>query len=175
MRCAPSLCSWGVAVLLSALWPQLSGAAAPGAAQDEESADNEVHMLSAAESAALNIPCPLGWSVLPNPSLDNSLSYLNQSGELAVNVTYIKPQENVPNAPEAFARVAAEQLRCSIPMRSNLIESAWSFTCPDTEVEAVVYGGGSELVLLSISGREPQTEPELEGFVRFLAYQAHRR
>ena len=69
-------------------------------------------------------------------------------------------------------RVAAEQMGCSIPVQSNIIERAWSFTCNDFKIEGVVYGGEGDLVLLGISGRNEKTEPQLLNFVRFLAYQA---
>ncbi len=118
------------------------------------------------------IPCPFGWSVQPNPSADNSLSYLNSDENLAVNVTTIEPLSGQKVSPASYARVSAQQMLCNLPVKSNLIADAWSFTCEQYDIESIVYGSGSELVLLTISGRNPDTEPQLEEFVRFLADQA---
>ncbi len=120
------------------------------------------------------IPCPHGWSVENNPSVENSLSYLHEGGDLAVNITYVAGTAGQTVEPQAYARVAAEQLSCALPVRSNLIDNAWSFTCDEQGVEAVVYGQQGNLVLLSIAGRNADTEGYLEDFVRFLAYQARR-
>lgn len=118
------------------------------------------------------IPCPFGWSVQSNPSADNSLSYLNSDENLAVNVTTIEPLSGQKVSPASYARVSAQQMLCNLPVKSNLIADAWSFTCEQYDIESIVYGSGSELVLLTISGRNPDTEPQLEEFVRFLADQA---
>lgn len=120
------------------------------------------------------LPCPVGWSVEPNPSLDNSLSYLSEDGKLAVSVSVIKPRNDATLSSDSYSRVASEQMGCTIPVHSNLIEDAWSFICQDQEIEALVYGGGNELVLLGISGRTPDTEKQLSEFVRFLAFQAEK-
>lgn len=120
------------------------------------------------------VPCPVGWSVEPNPSMDNSLSYLSEDGSLAISVTAIRPGENRSLEAGNYARVAAEQMGCSIPVRSNIIDGAWSFKCEDREVEGVVYGGDGELVLLGISGRSAENEKQLLDFVKFLAFQAER-
>ncbi|MBU3844458.1 MAG: hypothetical protein H9847_06270 [Candidatus Anaerobiospirillum pullicola] len=121
-----------------------------------------------------NIPCPSFWQVQPNPSVENSLSYVHDSGELAVSVTYIADQSGAEVSAETFARVAAEQMNCSLPMHSNLLANAWAFTCEDG-IEALVYGETGNLVLLSISGRSDETENYLDGFINFLSYQARRR
>lgn len=120
------------------------------------------------------LPYPSGWSVENNPSVENSLSYLHESGDIAVNVTYIAGSAGQNISPEAYARVAAEQLNCDLPVSSNLIEQAWSFKCEQSGVEAIVYGQEGNLVLLSISGRNAETEGLLENFIRFLAYQSRR-
>ncbi len=127
-----------------------------------------------AGAAGPELPYPSGWSVENNPSVENSLSYLHESGEIAVNVTYIAGSAGQNISPEAYARVAAEQLNCDLPVRSNLIEQAWSFECEQSGVEAIVYGQEGNLVLLSISGRNNETEEQLENFIRFLAYQSRR-
>lgn len=126
----------------------------------------------AAVEAQKQIPCPFGWSVQPNPSADNSLSYLTADGNLAISVTSIRPTSDDKLSSESYARVASQQMQCTLPVKSNLIENAWSFNCERDEVEGIVYGSSSELVLLAISGRSPDTEPQLEEFVRFLADQA---
>ena len=130
--------------------------------------DDPVHMLFEQKT----LPCPNGWTVEPNPSMDDSLSYLTDDGELAVSVSLIKQGEGMSLDSERYARVAAEQMGCSIPVQSNIIERAWSFTCNDFKIEGVVYGGEGDLVLLGISGRNEKTEPQLLNFVRFLASQA---
>lgn len=121
------------------------------------------------------LPCPSFWTVQPNPSVENSLSYVHDSGEIAVSVTYIADQSGSEVSSETFARVAAEQMNCTLPIRSNLIGHAWSFTCDDGALEAIVYGDEGDLVLLSISGRNEKTESYLDGFISFLTYQASRR
>lgn len=119
-----------------------------------------------------SLPCPHGWTVEPNPSQDDSLAYMTEDGRLAVSVSLIKQGGEVPLDSESYSRVAAEQMSCSIPVRSNLIENAWSFMCSDMKVEGVIYGGEGDLVLLGISGRSEDTEKQLMDFVRFLAFQA---
>ena len=121
-----------------------------------------------------DLPCPSYWTVESNPSVENSLSYIHDDGNLAVTVTYVADNAGHVGA-QAYARVAAEQLKCEMPEQSNLIEEAWSFYCADVGVEAVVYGNPGDLVLLSISGRNDDTEPELENFIRFLADEAKRQ
>lgn len=120
-------------------------------------------------------PCPKGWSVEANPAVENSLSYVHESNNLAVSVTYIANQAGAGVSGQTYARVAAEQMNCQLPVSSNLIENAWSFDCPLEQVEAMVYGEPGNLVLLAISGRDESTESYLEDFVRFLAYQARRQ
>lgn len=119
-----------------------------------------------------SLPCPHGWTVEPNPSQDDSLAYMTEDGKLAVSVSLIKQGGEVPLDSESYSRVAAEQMGCSIPVHSNLIENAWSFMCNDMKVEGVIYGGDGDLVLLGISGRNENTEKQLMDFVRFLAFQA---
>lgn len=126
------------------------------------------------EPAPLNIPCPSFWSVEPNPSVENSLSYVHDSGEIAVNVTYIAAQSGSQVSAETFSRVASEQMDCTLPVKSNLLANAWAFDCAN-EIEALVYGDPGNLVLLSISGRNSETESYLDGFIKFLSYQASRR
>lgn len=121
------------------------------------------------------IPCPFGWSVEPNPSLDNSLNYVTADGALAVSVTSLSKSAGSYATAEAYARVASEQMQCQIPTNSNIVEKGWSFVCPKDGVEAIVYGDENELVMLAISGRNPNTEPRLENFIRFLAYEAKNR
>lgn len=126
-------------------------------------------------STGPELPCPSFWSVQPNPSVENSLSYVHDSGDIAVSVTYIADQSGSEVSSETFARVAAEQMNCTLPIRSNLIGHAWSFTCDDGTIEAIVYGDEGDLVLLSIAGRNEKTESYLDGFISFLSYQASRR
>ena len=144
------------------------------AADNQVPAAPNVQAAEVSPETAEQIPCPQGWSVENNPSVENSLSYLHEGGDLAVNITYFASSAGQSVEPEAYARVAAEQLSCSMPVRSNLIENAWSFTCEPQKVEAIVYGQQGNLVLLSISGRDTETEGYLEDFVRFLAYQSRR-
>lgn len=125
-------------------------------------------------SEELNIPCPPFWSVEPNPSVENSLSYVHDSGKIAVSVTYIADKTGSQVGAETFSRVAAEQMNCSLPVRSNLLVHAWSFDC-ENDIEALVYGDPGNLVLLSISGRNEDTENYLESFIKFLSYQAGSR
>ena len=122
-----------------------------------------------------NLPCPKGWRVEANPSVENSLSYLHEGGDLAVNISYVADTSGQNVLPEAYARVAAEQMNCQMPVASNLISKAWSFYCDNEDIEAIVYGSEGNLVLLAISGRTPATEPHLMDFVRFLASEANRR
>lgn len=126
-------------------------------------------------STGPELPCPSFWSVQPNPSVENSLSYVHDSGDIAVSVTYIADQSGSEVSAETFARVAAEQMNCTMPIHSNLIGHAWSFICDDGELEAIVYGDEGDLVLLSIAGRNEKTETYLDGFISFLSYQASRR
>lgn len=119
-----------------------------------------------------NVPCPNDWTVEKNPSVDNSLTYLYKDGTLAVNVTYIADTVGNSVELETFSRVAAEQLKCSLPVNSNLIENAYSFYCKDREVEGIIYGSTGDIVLLSISGRNAKNEYLLENFIKFLAYEA---
>ncbi len=117
-------------------------------------------------------PCPFGWSVRTNPSVDNSLSYVNSDANLAISVTNLENTRGVDAAAEAYAKVASMQMNCDLPNRSNLIENAWSFECPIYNVESIVYGEPGALVLLVISGRNADTQADLETFVKFLDSQA---
>ncbi len=144
----------------------------PAGQAEEQRPEESLSDLTALSGNPLNLPCPFGWSVIPNPSLDDSLSYLNETGQLAVSVTYIRNKAGANVDPEAYARVASEQLKCSLPARSNLLANGWSFNCEETKIEALVYGDPGDLVLLAISGRSPDTESSLERFVDFLAAQA---
>ena len=183
--------AWALALMVassSAAWAEEQGAgtAAPaaGSAQPESAAQSEA--LAAANatqgvnddlalSTGPEIPCPSFWSVQPNPSVENSLSYVHDSGDIAVSVTYIADQSGSEVSAESFARVAAEQMNCTMPIHSNLIGHAWAFTCDDGALEAIVYGEEGDLVLLSIAGRNEKTETYLDGFISFLSYQASRR
>lgn len=119
----------------------------------------------------IDIPCPSSWQVRPNPSLENSLSYVHDSGKMAISVSYISEQTGSEISSETFARVAAKQMNCTLPIASNLLENAWSFNCEDG-IEALIYGEPRNLVLLSISGRNEETEIYLDKFISFLSYQA---
>lgn len=144
------------------------------AAEASAASAADVAAADAAVEEVPELPCPTGWSVENNPSVENSLSYLHEGGDLAVNITYVAGSAGQGIEPENYARVAAEQLDCSLPVRSNLIDKAWSFECEQSGVEAIVYGQAGNLVLLSISGRNDDTESALEDFIRFLAYQSKR-
>ena len=120
-------------------------------------------------------PCPFGWSVEPNPSVDNSLTYTDADESLSISVTSINEGPGALTSPEVYAKVAADQMQCQMPNLSNLIENAYSFECPKEGIEAIVYGGDGEMVLLAISGRNADTEPKVEEFVRFLANEAKNR
>lgn len=122
--------------------------------------------------AAGGLPCPPGWTVEPNASVENSLSYAHLTHDLAVSVNYIADRAGPQVSPERYARVAAQKMLCSMPVMSNLIDSAWTFYCEDLGVEAVIYGPAGNLVMLAIAGRSEETEPLLENFIRFLAAQA---
>ena len=61
-----------------------------------------------------NLPCPKGWRVEANPSVENSLSYLHEGGDLAVNISYVADTSGQNVLPEAYARVAAEQMNCQM-------------------------------------------------------------
>ncbi len=150
---------------------QAAPAAKGEAPRDGSSFEQSLREFQAADRP---IPCPNGWVVEPNPSADNSLSYMTEDGTLAVSVTSIKAKagSGIPTEPESYARVAAEQMSCSIPVRSNLIDGGWTFHCSDYKVDGLVYGSKDELVLLGISGRSADTESKLTDFVRFLQYQA---
>lgn len=123
---------------------------------------------------AANVPCPPFWMVQLNPSVENSLSYVHESGKLAVSVTYVADQTGAEVGSESFSRVAAEQMNCTLPVKSNILKNAWSFNCEDG-IEALVYGDPGNLVLLSISGRNEDTESYFESFISFLSYQAKAR
>ena len=125
------------------------------------------------DEVALDIPCPPFWTVQPNPSVENSLSYVHNSGKMAISVTYISDQSGSEVSAETFSRVAAEQMNCTLPVQSNVLAHAWAFDCDDG-IEALVYGDPGNLVLLSISGRTDETESYLDGFISFLSYQARR-
>lgn len=118
------------------------------------------------------LPCPPGWTVEPNASVENSLSYAHLTRDLAVSVNYIADRAGPQVSPERYARVAAQKMLCSMPVMSNLIDGAWTFYCEDLGVEAVIYGPAGNLVMLAIAGRSEETEPLLENFIRFLAAQA---
>ncbi|SFS34401.1 hypothetical protein SAMN02910357_00232 [Succinivibrio dextrinosolvens] len=117
-------------------------------------------------------PCPFGWTVKPNPSVDNSLSYLSSDSKLAISVTSLEKTRGVDSTAEAYARVAALQMNCALPVRSNLIEGAWSFECSDENVETIIYGEPGSLAMLVISGRNPDTEASVEEFIKFLDSQS---
>lgn len=154
---------------------QAAPAPVPAPKAPEAKADSAFEQsLREFQAADRPIPCPNGWVVEPNPSADNSLSYMTEDGTLAVSVTSIRAKEGsgIPTEPESYARVAAEQMSCSIPVRSNLIDGGWTFHCDDFKVDGLVYGSKEELVLLGISGRSADTEAKLTEFVRFLQYQA---
>lgn len=140
-----------------------------------DSASATYDVAQADESQDKIIPCPFGWSVEPNPSLDNSLNYVTADGALAVSVTSLSKSAGSYATAEAYARVASEQMQCQIPTNSNIVKNGWSFVCPKDGVEAIVYGDENELVMLAISGRNPDTESRLENFIWFLAYEAKNR
>lgn len=188
--------AWALALMVassSAVWAEEQDAAPQGAAPAESTAQTaqaaqaaQAEAIAAANatqgvnddlalSTGPELPCPSFWSVQPNPSVENSLSYVHDSGDIAVSVTYIADQSGSEVSAETFARVAAEQMNCTMPLRSNLIGHAWSFICDDGELEAIVYGDEGDLVLLSIAGRNEKTETYLDGFISFLSYQAGRR
>ncbi|MDY5734685.1 MAG: hypothetical protein SPK02_08215 [Succinivibrio sp.] len=151
-------------------------------AEDENPQEQSENMVSetfvvsqSKESKDKEIPCPFGWSVMPNPSLENSLTYLDAENQIAVSVTSIEKESELLTSPETYARVASEQMMCEVPSRSNLIEDAWSFECPKDKLEVAVYGDKDQLVLLTIKGRNANTEAKLENFVKFLAYEAKKR
>ena len=135
-----------------------------------EAVNSEIKSFS--DEQKVQIPCPFGFSVEPNPSADNSLIYLSSDETLAISVTSIHPLKNQTIDSQSYAKVAASQMQCAMPTKSNLIDKAWSFDCADYGTEAIVYGQDNEIVLLTISGRNPKNEQQLEEFVRFLAYQA---
>lgn len=141
----------------------------------DETTEDNVFEVGVADENVTVYPCPFGWSVIPNPSVDNSLTYENANSSLIISVTTLKQGAANDAGPEAYARVAAEQMNCKLPSNSNLIEDAFTFDCPFEGVEAIVYGEPGELVLLVISGRNKDTEAELENFVKFLAFEAQNR
>lgn len=163
----PLACAATLALL--AFVPSQAATEDPVAAQD--TAANELELEFA--DPTQEIPCPSFWQVRPNPSVENSLSYVHDSGKLAVSVTYISDQSGSEVSAETFSRVAAEQMNCTLPVQSNLLAHAWAFNCDDG-LEALVYGEPGNLVLLSISGRNEETENYLDGFISFLSYQARR-
>ncbi len=141
--------------------------------QDKTESASATYDVAPADDPQENmIPCPFGWSVEPNPSLDNSLNYVTADGALAVSVTSLHKSAGSFATAEAYARVASEQMQCQMPTNSNIVEKGWSFVCPKDGIEAIVYGDENELVMLAISGRTPDTESRLENFIRFLAYEA---
>lgn len=119
-----------------------------------------------------NVPCPPNWTVENNASVENSLSYINNTKTLAINVTYIGNRIGDKVSATTYAQVASQKLACSIPVQSNLIKDAWTFYCDDSKIEAIVYGPDGNLVLLSIAGRSNDTEEDLKNFINFLNYQA---
>ena len=139
-----------------------------------ESNQGVTYNVRAGEVNDLNLPCPFGWSVRPNPSVDNSLSYTAADANLAISVTSLVKTRGNYASTEAYARVASQQMGCELPLRSNLIENAWSFNCPQDNVEAIVYGEPNNLALLVISGRSADTEAKLEEFIKFLDSEAAR-
>lgn len=98
-----------------------------------DSASATYDVAQADESQDKIIPCPFGWSVEPNPSLDNSLNYVTADGALAVSVTSLSKSAGFYATAEAYARVASEQMQCQIPTNSNIVEKGWSFVCPKME------------------------------------------
>ncbi|MGN1281760.1 MAG: hypothetical protein ACI4UM_07650 [Succinivibrio sp.] len=147
---------------------------ADGATNNEQQVSQIFEVAPAVRTSQI-IPCPFGWSVEPNPSVDDSLNYIDADSTLAVSVTSIHTGLDSFVTAESYARVAAEQMQCQIPTNSNLIENGWSFDCPKEGIEAIVFGDNTELVLLAISGRSPETEAKLEGFIKFLSYEAKKR
>lgn len=152
-----------------------TSAVAQEVSEKADSASATYDVAQADESQDKSIPCPFGWSVEPNPSLDNSLNYVTADGALAVSVTSLSKSAGSYATAEAYARVASEQMQCQIPTNSNIVKNGWSFVCPKDGIEAIVYGDENELVMLAISGRNPDTESRLENFIRFLAYEAKNR
>ena len=152
-----------------------TSAVAQEVSEKADSASATYDVAQADESQDKIIPCPFGWSVEPNPSLDNSLNYVTADGALAVSVTSLSKSAGFYATAEAYARVASEQMQCQIPTNSNIVEKGWSFVCPKDGIEAIVYGDENVLVMLAISGRTPDTESRLENFIRFLAYEAKNR
>ena len=64
-----------------------TSAVAQEVSEKADSASATYDVAQADESQDKIIPCPFGWSVEPNPSLDNSLNYVTADGALAVSVT----------------------------------------------------------------------------------------
>lgn len=89
-----------------------------------DSASATYDVAQADESQDKIIPCPFGWSVEPNPSLDNSLNYVTADGALAVSVTSLSKSAGSYATAEAYARVASEQMQCQIPTNSNIVKMA---------------------------------------------------
>lgn len=133
---------------------------------------SNTYQVATGEPEANVYPCPFGWTVKPNPSVDNSLSYLNSDSKLAISVTNLEKTRGFDSTAEAYARVAALQMNCALPVRSNLIEGAWSFECSDENVETIIYGEPGALAMLVISGRNADTEASLEEFIKFLDSQS---
>lgn len=154
----------------------MSVSEADGAASAKSGSAEAVFEVESAKTDSASIyPCPFGWSVIPNPSVDNSLTYENANSALSISVTSLKSGITQNARADAFARVASEQMNCNLPGKSNLIEDGYTFECPADGVEAIVYGESGELVLLVISGRNKDTEADLENFVKFLAFEAKNR
>lgn len=127
-----------------------------------------------ATAAEGDLPCPPNWRVEPNASVENSLSYVHNSNELAVSVSYLANRLGNNVSAQNYARVASQKMICDVPVMSNLIQNAWSFTCDKLGIEAIIYGPTGNLVMLAISGRSEANEAELENFIRFLAHEARR-
>lgn len=155
--------------------PAAAFSAAPASGSAGNAKDGAISHAEAVDAMLSELPCPSFWKVQPNPSVENSLSYVHDSGEIAVSVTYIAGQSGADVSAETFSWVAAEQMNCTLPVRSNLLAHAWYFNCQNDGVEAVVYGEPGNLVLLSIVGRNEETESYLDSFISFLSYQADNR
>ena len=118
---------------LSLLWRSICAASVlatvcAGVSHAEDNLDKvAVHAEKAdvtAQYYSQNIPCPPFWSVQPNPSMDNSLSYVHESGSIAVSVTYIADKSGSQVSAETFSRVAAEQMNCTLPVRSEHLKES---------------------------------------------------
>lgn len=172
LACAATLAMLSFVPSQAATEDIVSSNSAASATQDAAAFANTEAEMEFADPTQ-EIPCPSFWQVRPNPSVENSLSYVHDSGKLAISVTYISDQSGSEVSAETFSRVAAEQMNCTLPVKSNLLNHAWAFNCDDG-LEALVYGEPGNLVLLSISGRNEETENYLDGFISFLSYQSRR-